>query len=283
MKKTKRLWFFGLVIVLVGILALVSINFLEAKKPPKETFQWNARIPAESLNLKGMLEGEYVYEDIDNSIRVSVSRSERGGDVKYYIKFFIYQNDGSIWARFQDIFFDDWEVTGDGEGCGFPYPHNTLLAPDCVASLMEDQQPLPGYEHLMVMFDIHADIEDESLFPLGIRTSYTGSGNIKFYIWNSFECDNPDKTEPWYHTVSGWVSHLDRVDPAGFFITRVDGNTWQIEVSMQDFGITESYCYEEWGEPKGKKGRREYTRYNYTPFEATANLSYILELKRHSQ
>jgi hypothetical protein len=279
MKKLFGVRFLCLVTILTVTLVFAGINLLEAHRTPKDTTQWNARIPAESINLKGMDGGDYIYEDSTNPVTVSVNRSKRRGEIKYFIKFFIYLNDDSVWARFQDIFFDEWTETGDGKVCGFPSPHNSLGAPLCVESFMQDQQPLPGYEHLLVGFDIYTDIEDEALFPIGERISYMGPGDIRFYIWNSFECDNPDRMgEPWYHSVSGRVLALDCVPPAGFYITRKNENTWWIEVSQQDFRIPEFYCYEEWGEPKGKKGKREYTRYNYTPFEGTANLSYILEL-----
>ena len=276
MTKFLRLKVFGLLTIVVVVLAIVAVSLLQAGKPQPP--QWDARIPAESLNLVGKDGGEYIYYDSEDSIRVIVTRSERGGEVKYFIKLFIYQNDGSIWAKFQDIFFDEWNVSGDGEVCGFPYPHNILPAPGCIKSLMEDLHPLPGYEHLMIMFDIYTDIEDESLFPQGIRTPYTGPGSIQFFIWNSFECDNPDRTEPWYHTVSGRVLTLNCVEPAGFYITRVDENTLWIEVCQQEFRISESYCWEELGEPVGKSGKHKIIHESYVPFEGLANLSYILEL-----
>jgi len=276
MTKFLRLKFFGLITVVVAVLVIAAVSLLQAGKPQPP--QWDARIPAQSLNLAGMDGGEYIYYDSDDSIRVIVTRSQRGGEVKYFIKLFIYQNDGSIWAKFQDIIFDTWELTGEGELCGFPFPHNTLLAPGCVKSLMEDLHPLPGYEHLMIMFDIYTDIEDKSLYPQGIRTQCNDIGNIMFFIWNSFECDNPDRTEPWYHTVSGRVLTLDCVEPAGFYITRVDENKWWIEVSQQEFNISEHYCWEERGEQVGKSGKYKVIHESYVPFEGFANLSYILEL-----
>jgi hypothetical protein len=129
----------------------------------------------------------------------------------------------------------------------------------------------------MIMFDIYTDIEDESLFPQGVRTPYTGSGSIQFFIWNSFECDNPDRTEPWYHSVSGRVLTLNCAGDAGFYITRVDESTWWIEVSQQEFRISEHYCWEELGEPIGKSGKYKMIHESYVPFEGFANLSYILE------
>jgi hypothetical protein len=275
MTKFLRLKFFGLITVVVIMIVVAAFSLLQAKKPQPP--QWNARIPAESINLAGMDGGDYVYENSNNSIRVIVTRSQRGGEINYFIKFFIYFNDGSIWARFQDVHLDG-EATGDGDVCGFPYPHNILQAPYCIKSLMEDQNPLPGYEHFLIGFDICADLEDKSLFPIEERTLFTGPVDIRFYIWNSFECDNPDRTEPWYHSVSGRVLTLDCVWPVGFYITRVDENKWWIEVSQQDFRISEHYCWEELGEPVGKSGKYRVIHESYVPFEGFANLSYILEL-----
>jgi hypothetical protein len=246
-------------------------------KPPEDT--WSARIPIDSYNLVGMDNGEYIYADDNPAVAVIVSKSDRSGVTKTFIKLFVYQNDGSVWARMPNVVFEEGWITDTGDPCGFPFPYNNLELPNCISEFMGSAHPHPGYEHIMIQFDIYDDIEDEQFFPLGDPITYTGPARVAFYIWNNFECDNPDRIEPWYHTVSGQITYPSD----GFIITRMNENTWRIEVSQIDFPISESYCYEEPGEPIGNSGRYKVIHESFTPFAGVASLSYALEIIKSTQ
>jgi hypothetical protein len=271
--------FLGIIVLILIAGTNLAAQVKLHKKPAADEATWAVRIPADSTHLMGMDSGTYIYEDEDPAVAVMVSKGDRAGVDKTFIKFFIYQNDGSEWASMPNVVFEEGWITDTGEPCGFPPPYNSVGLPYCISEFMGGFHPYPGYEHIMIMFDIYNDIEDETLFPIGIPVTYTGPSAIAFYIWNNTECDNPDRTEPWYHTVSGRITY----PPDGFIITRLNENTWRLEVFQLDFPITESYCYEEPGEPIGKSGKYQLIHESFSPFTGVANLSFALEIIKNNQ
>jgi hypothetical protein len=237
--------FLGIIVLILIAGTNLAAQVKLHKKPAADEATWAVRIPADSTHLMGMDSGTYIYEDEDPAVAVMVSKGDRAGVDKTFI----------------------------------PPPYNSVGLPYCISEFMGGFHPYPGYEHIMIMFDIYNDIEDETLFPIGIPVTYTGPSAIAFYIWNNTECDNPDRTEPWYHTVSGRITY----PPDGFIITRLNENTWRLEVFQLDFPVTESYCYEEPGEPIGKSGKYQLIHESFSPFTGVANLSFALEIIKNNQ
>jgi len=287
--KTSKRWTFC--IVTLFFISLYATHFYaqvktQAKggkpgKPKVEAVWWNVQLPI-SDNLVG-IEPDFTYDDNEDVVRVTVTRSEKKG-IKYFFKFFVYQNDGSTWVSMPRVIFYDW-VFNEGDPWGFPFPYNVIQDSDFeilpVEKFMAAPHPLEGYEHIMFSFDIYEDLEDRSLYPIGQRICYSGNAAVKFYVWNSFECDTPDRTEPWYHTVSGRITNPIGEGEAGLFIYWLDENSLRIEVVQQNFQISESYCYEY--NIGDKKRPQDFIHESYVPFTGIANLSYTMDFIRNRQ
>lgn len=276
MKRFRSIKLFTFLGFLLVVLFLVCMDFVQAQSKGKQAKDtWGIRIPAMSLNLMGMGE-DYIYRDSDESISVIVADS-KGRSACYHIRLFIHQNDNSVWASVPGVVLNDF-VYGDGTSCGFPDPY-TDEAPYCIEEFLAAQHPLADYDHIMFSLRILADIEDEILFPIGARIPWTCTENpvdVRFFVWNRSECY--EGIDPYYHTISARVPALNLDPPAGFYITRLDANSWRFEVEMQDFAIDENYCVTGSREPVGKSGKWRTTKTYYHPVEGTANLSYVIDL-----
>ena len=285
MRKLQNFKLFVYVGVIVVIMVFVGINLLEAKRPPKETANWGVWLPSYNesggLNLYGMgMEGNPYWNDNDSiSVYVRKDRSKHG--VLYYqIRLFIYQNAEGPWAGFREVDIDDDCVTGDGTPCGLPDPYSGPLAspPGCIEDFLnEEQHPVAGYEHLMIMFYIFEDIE--AMQPGQEIPLYDRSWG-RFFVWNMFNCDDPDIEPPhFYHTIIGTFHNPTFDEINGFFIKRNDKNSWTISYRNSDVSIKESYCEKELGYTgKGNKKRPYYIDKLYTPVVGTTAFAFEFDL-----
>ena len=283
MKKPRKFMLLVLMSIIAIALVFVGMNAVQAHaksqkgKPPgkPKPAKWAIRIPVESINLWGMHD-DYIYTDGDDYITVFADRySSSSDECFYWIRFWIYSNPGpDVWARFQDISLDHVDNTDESTPCGFPPPYDESTPPECVSDFLNNEEhPALGYEHLMITVRPLADIEDIILFPLGIMVSV--SGVTSFNVWNRYECDNENRDEYYYHTITGGASVAEN---EGLYVERTSENTWKIYVESLNFIIKESYCEEVPVRQKGKSGKWSYKTEDYYPFEGTANLSYTLEL-----
>ena len=191
MKKNTKA-FLGLVLGLVVIVGLTSVAFGQkgGRKQPPAT--WGVRIPAYG-NLSGMGGGTHLYTNDDPNVNFSVTKEMTGQTVDYTsIRLFIFANaanDGcgnplETYVSFFGVNFSELlesDEVGPGGVCGFP-PCFNVGFPDCLPYFLNTDHPKQGYEHVLFGFRINADIDDETLFPMGQRVKYMGSGAITIYI-----------------------------------------------------------------------------------------------------
>jgi len=149
-------------------------------------------------------------------------------------------------VSFSNVVFSELveaDVTGPGGVCGFP-PFYNVGFPNCLPLFLNSDHPKQGYEHAMFRFRIDADLDDETLFPPGQRVKYMGSGAITIYLWNSFEPLTADDPFP-YHTVTVHLAHMCTDGDKGYYITKLDDGTWELNLEGQTFDITQSYTWKE--------------------------------------
>ncbi len=288
MRKLQNFKFFGSVGIVIVIVVFVGINLLEAKKPPQKAANWVVWLPSESeadfigLNLYGMgteIDGHTYWNDND-SISVLVQKDYSKERTLYYqIRLFIYQNTEGPWAGFRYVDINGDCLTDDGTPCGVPEEYELLGPPGCIEDFLnEEQHPVAGYEHLMIMFYIFEDIE--GMQPGEEIFLYDRSWG-RFFVWNRFNCDDPESDPPqfFFHTITGTFHNPTFDGYNGFFIKRNDENSWTISYRNLDVSINESYCEKFLAYTgKGNKGRPYYTEKSYTPLAGTTAFALEFDL-----
>lgn len=288
MRKLQNFKLFGFLSIVIVILVFVGINFLEAKKPPQKAANWGVWLPNEGdaliseLNLYGMgteIDG-YTYWNDDDSISVFVKKDYSKDRTLYYqIRLFIYQNTEGPWAGFREVDINDDCVTGDGTPCGLPDRYPLLNPPVCIEQFLnEEQHPVAGYEHLMIQFYIFEDIE---AMGLGQEILLYDRSWGRFFVWNRFNCDDPDSDPPqtFFHTITGTFHNPTDGGENRFFIKRIDENSWTISYKNSDVSINESYCEKFLAYTgKGNKGKPYYTEKSYTPLVGTTAFAFEFDL-----
>ncbi len=247
-----------------------------AKKPAPEPI-WGARI-FDYKNLLGMGEG-YLYKSGDPYIRVTVQKSSTGGVVtQSTIHFFIYASDPvQKWVQFQGLSLSEYSIgtPGPAGACGFPEGYNSGGLPSCFLNFFNSMHPKPGYEHLLFYFVVDADIEDRAMFPIGMTVPWTGGGAVTIYIWNSFDPLSFTDPQP-YESITASLKNLCVESPKGYWITRVDANTWDITIEQQVFDLTQHYSWA--STSTGRNGKPVTTITSYQPLAGKGELSYKIRL-----
>lgn len=286
MRKQKLLVCF-MVLVLVSMGSFV----LFGKKPVKYT--WTAIIPADSVNLYPYnLNYSHVYKDGEDGVSIYyetqiIDRKTNLENTKIMIGI-DKTSSAAAHVGFQGVQVYDL-VTYDGDAGGFPphfppYPNppnessqlyyvnsfiNTILHP-----YTNDSNNV-GYEHILFVISIGANLEDIIDFPEGEAVDWQGhSANI--YFWNNFETD--DGTEIHYHTLTAHTE-LNIPFDTSYEITRINENSWKILITPQTFTLEESY-YEGSTRQIGNSGKVRTIREYHKPLIASAEMSYAFILTR---
>jgi hypothetical protein len=273
--------FFTITGIVACSLAFASLAFKSQAAPAKKPTPapvWGVQI-ASYGNLLGMGD-DYLYRSGDPYVNVTVQKGTSGNVVvQSTIHFFIYASpQEEKWARFYNVdLLPDYSLGNAGPAgqCGFPAGYNSGGLPGCFLNFFNSEHPKPGYEHLLFYFVIGADLEDLSTFPLGVDTKWTGSGAVTVYIWNAFDPLSSTDPEPYESVTANLRSPCSDGD-RGYWIKRVDANTWEIRVEQQVFSLTQFYSWED--TIIGKKGKPSYVITSYQPLAGEGELTYKIRL-----
>lgn len=250
-----------------------------AVKKPVPAPTWGAQIPTYG-NLAGMSDA-HIYRSDDPNVRVTLQKSTTAGVVtSSTMHFFIYSsaNPPETWARFNGVNLTDYNIAADpgpAGACGFPPSFNCCALPDCFINFFNSDHPQHGYDHLLFYVAIGADIEDLNTFPMGVDTYWAGPADVTVFIWNSFGSLSADDPEP-YESAQAKFKNTDGTNPSGFWIMRVDANTWELRIEPLLFTMSQYYS---WGSTViGKNSKPATVITNYVPLTGHGMLSYKIRL-----
>jgi len=305
MKKLSQLKLFGFVFILIGVLILIGINSLEAKRPAKPE-NWKVEIPIKSIaeqhgwNLYGTNGG--IYESVDDFVYVKTFKTKYRApspptDVKYSFQLLIlktwepecyqlgqFNTPGLYTIGFQDVNLTDVEF-GDGDPYHFPLECsglpaspleptayymacflNNFLHPSWYECVDRDGEwKKNGYRYINLFVNIFYDIE--RFIQDGDQATVPGGVIIKESTGYVLL---PDDNEL-YHDVIGINSAVGSLQAE---VAR-DGDTWTITFVDQPLKFKETYK-ELVGElkRKGKSHNYDYSYVEYTPITASTYFSF---------
>jgi hypothetical protein len=283
MRKQKLLVCF-MVLVLVSMGSFV----LFGKKPVKYT--WTATIPGESLNLYHP-DSTYIYEDGKDGVSVDyetllIDRKTNLENTKIMIG--IDKTSLEAHVGFQGVQVYDLAVNNNGYAGGFPPDYSDVgdYPNDLSGCLYNFINTIPhpytndsnnaGYEHILFVISIGANLEDTSVFPIGVPVPDWQGHSANIYFWNNFETD--DGMFIHYHTLTAHTE-LNIPFATSYEIKRIDGDSWKILIKPQTFTLEESY-YEGSTSPIGNSGKVRTIREYHKPLIASADMSYAFILTR---
>ncbi len=312
MRKIRKSSFFGILVIVTGLLFLIGMNLAQAQgqakgkpdkpgKPDKdgEEVTWAVQLPTDG---NAMLYGDGItYINNDNDVRIKVekgySRISKGQTAFHYYFCFKLVNPTNRYAGFQNVDLTKEGNPDEGPSGIFPGGCEENDPTTCMENFLNQNQPHPEYEYFYLKFQVgqHSFTEHFGYIIEGIEDERWGYNDpvkfisfsdwIKFRVQNeedfydpsteyhNVECDERNHDDDFLDNMNIWIVKLNEsIYPYSNGITSSDG-VWRISVTNENLWVQEQYTKR--AEGKGKKeGTKTVT---VVPLEAIDDFSFYID------